>query len=177
MHKIRSVQPTHITCLYLTCCHLIHYSSSRMWVLSSKTRRWRVGFESPPSKPMKPDPPKDHQNLVNSQAFQRVFQLDLTNFGDQKNLIWHRYTKSGDSRRDLGEKSLNSTKSLPDAARSHRILDGVGEISLIFDGFWWVSASLEIDAHLMENWPMKPDPLTGRLRVRHLATRSLTGWL
>ena len=151
MHKIRSVQPTHITCLYLTCCHLIHYSSSRMWVLSSKTRRWRVGFESPPSKPMKPDPPKDHQNLVNSQAFQRVFQLDLTNFGDQKNLIWHRYTKSGDSRRDLGEKSLNLTKSLPDAARSHRILDEVGEISLIFDGFWWVSASLEIDAHLMEN--------------------------
>ena len=151
MHKIRAVQPTRPTHLYPTCRHPIHCFSSRMWLLSSKTRPRRVGFKSPPSKPMKPDPLEDHQNLVNSQAFWRVFQLDLTDFGDQNNLIRHRYTKFGDSRRDLGEKSLNLTKSLLDPARSHRILDGVGEISLIFDGFWWVSTSLETDAHLTKN--------------------------
>ena len=40
-------------------------SDGRPWVPSSKTRRRWVGFESPRSKPMKPDPPEN----INSGEF------------------------------------------------------------------------------------------------------------
>ena len=58
--------------------------------------------------------------LANSPLIPTSFQLDLADFSDQNNQIRHRYTKSGDSRHDLGEKSLDLTKSSPDRARSHR---------------------------------------------------------
>ena len=75
---------------------------------------------------------------------------------------------------------MDLAKSLPNPARSHWILDRLGEICPIFYVFRplrQVSASPETAAHPTGNRPIKPDPNTGRLWVRHLPTQSPTGWL
>ena len=103
-------------------------SGGRTPIPSSKTRRRWVGFESPPSKPMKPDPPEEHEHSGEFSSFLTRFQLDFTDFVNQNNQIRHKYNRSDDSQHDLGEKSSNLKKSLPNLARSHRILAGSGEI-------------------------------------------------
>ena len=120
-------------------------SGGRTSIPSSKTRRRWVGFESPPSKPMKPDPPEEHEHSSEFSSFPTRFQLDFVDFVNQNNQIRHKYNKSGDSQHDLGEKSSDLKKYLPNPTRSHRILAESGEISSIFNGFRRVSASLETD--------------------------------
>ena len=113
------------------------YFDGRTQVLSSKTRRQRFSFGSPPSKPIQPDPPEERMTCCEFQAFQQVFQHNLADFGDQT-------TRSSDSRHDLGEKASNLTKSLPNPARSHWILDGSGEILLIFSFFSMVFGGFQL---------------------------------
>ena len=134
-----------------------------MQVLSSKTRRWRVGFESPTSKPVKPDLPEEHEHSGEFSSFPTRFQLDFADFVNQNNQIRHKYNRSGDSYHDLGEKSSELKKSLPDPARSHRILAGSGEISSIFNGFRRVSTSPETDPTRQTSDPRNLNLLMGRL--------------
>ena len=134
-----------------------------MRVLSSKTQRRRVGFESPPSKPVKPNPPEEHEHSGEFSSFSTRFQLDFADFVNQNNQIRHKYNRSGDSQHDLGEKSSELKKSLPDPARSHRILAGSGEISSIFNGFRRVSASPETDPTRQTSNPRNLNLLMGRL--------------
>ena len=113
-----------------------NYSGSRKWVPSSKTWCWRVSFESHPSKPVKLDL-LENIRYLRFLSFPTIFHLDLANFGDQNNQIRHKYTRFDDSWHDLGGKSSDLMKSLPNSTRSHWILDKLGEISSIFAFFRW----------------------------------------
>ena len=48
-------------------------------VPSSKTRCRRVGFKSPPSKPVKPGLPEEHEHSSEFSSFLMRFQLDFAN--------------------------------------------------------------------------------------------------
>ena len=115
-------------------------------------------------------PTRRHQILANSPAIPTSFQFDLANFGDQNNQIWHRYTRSGDFRHDLREKSLALMKSSPDRVRFCRFWP-------FFGVFHWVSSSLETDATCWQTDMRNLTLLTGRLRVGFLPTQSRTGQL
>ena len=104
------------------------------------------------------------------QVFWQVFQHDLADFKHQ--IRWF-------STRFRG-KALDLAKSLSNPARSHRILDRSREILPIFyffGPFWQVLTLPETATHPTRNRPVKPNPNTGQLRVRHLSTRSPSGWL
>ena len=118
-------------------------------------------------------PARRENNLLRIQAFRRVFQHDLADFGNQN-------TKSGDSWHDLGEKVSDLVKSLLDLARSHRILDRSGEISPIFSFFQWFLAGFSFTQNRCspDGKPTrKTRSLVVRLRVGHLPTRSPVGRL
>ena len=129
-----------------------------------------VWFQFPSFKTCSTQPARRENDELRFQVFRQVFQHDLTDFKHQ--IQWFSTRFKG--------KTSDLAKSLSNPARSHRILDGLGEILPIFYFFgplWRVSTLPETTAHPTRNWPIKPDPNTGQLRVRHLSTRSPSGWL
>ena len=103
-------------------------SENRPQVLSSKTRRRRVGFESPHSKLVKPDLPEDIKFSRILQGFRRVFSL-----------IWQiSVTKTIRSDIDTLDSTILDTiwgKNHWIWRNPHWILAKSGEISLILDIF------------------------------------------
>ena len=142
-------------------------------VPSSKTRRRGFSFESPRSKPVKPDLFEDIKFWRILQWFQRVLSL-----------IWQiSATKTIRSCVDTLDQAILGTiwgknhqideiltGSWPNRARSRRFWP-------FFYVFRQVSASPKTDATHWKTDPRNSTLLTGRLQVENLPTRSLTGRL
>ena len=100
--------------------------------------------------------------MKNSPVIPTSSQLDLADFSDQNNQILRRYTRSGDSRNDLGEKSS-------DWWNPHWILAESSKTSPILAVFLCFPSGFGLTqnrCHPLENWPAKLDPLNG----------SIAGW-
>ena len=118
-----------------------------MQVPSSKTQRQRFGFESPPSKTVQPDLPKERMTSYGFKLFDEfsntIWQISATKTLDLAilNTIWRKTHRIW---RNLYQIWLDCTGSWTDQERSHRF-------SLFFGGFRRVLASPETNAHLTRN--------------------------